>query len=65
MSQGPHPRSEARVDRLGFECEHTKDALVNTVKRVVAHEAFERLDAEAELANGEAPLVGQTAFAKP
>ena len=48
--------SETRIDRLALERQHSKDALVNAVKRLLAHEALECLDAQRELAKGERPL---------
>lgn len=45
--------SQARIDGLALEGEHAEDALVYAPERVLANEAFETLDAERELADGE------------
>src|SRR3712207_8795788 len=40
--------SEARVDGLALEREHTEDALVHAVQRCAGDEALERLEARSE-----------------
>lgn len=56
---GGGPRSQARIDRLALEGQHSEHALVNPPQRLAAHEALERLHAERELAKGEGALAGK------
>ena len=42
--------SESRVYGFALEGKDAEDAFVDTVERFVGHEAFERFDAERELA---------------
>ena len=45
--------SERRVDGFALERKNCEDAFVDAVERLAAGEAFERLDTERELAQGE------------
>ena len=54
---------QARVYGFAFEGEDAEDALVDAVERVPADEAFEGLDAEGKLAQGEGALGGGVALA--
>ena len=62
---GPTGDLQPRVDGLALEREHGEHALVHAVERLAAHEALERLDAEAELAGGERALAAEPASAEP
>lgn len=55
-------RLQPWVDRFGLQGEHAEDAFVHAVERFIANESFEGLDAEAELADGEAALVAEAAL---
>ena len=46
------PSLQPRIDRLALQGQHAEDALVDTAKRLLTHEAFEALDAEGELPQG-------------
>ena len=52
-------RLEPRVDRLALQGEDAEDALVDPVERLGPGEALQRLDAEGELAQGEASACGR------
>src|SRR5207244_7286733 len=56
--------SQSRVDGLALEGEHAEDTFVNAVERFAGDEAFERFDAERELAQGERALVAEPARTK-
>lgn len=57
-------RLEPGVDWFGFEGEDAEDAFVDSVQWLASHETLEGLDAEAELAYGEAPLVPDRTLAQ-
>ena len=56
---------QAWVYGLAFEGQNAEDAFVDAVEGGAADEAFQRLDAEGELAQGERPLGGEVALAQP
>lgn len=57
-----HDSLEPRVNRLALKGKHAEYAFVHPSKRLATHKAFERLDAERELAEGKRALDRQPAL---
>src|SRR6266540_929277 len=59
-----HHASQSRIDGFALQGQRSEDALMDAAQRLAAGEAFQRLDAERELAHGEGAFGAETTAAQ-